>query len=520
MENKDSSSEDETGDNNGLINNTYIILKKKGSGLTSIVYKAKKKNDCNNQEQIVAAKIIKILSEKKIKLMKISLDELFIKEVNILKAIKEYNCPYIANYIDDGKGEVKRPNKETTTHNYLILDYAKNGCLYDYVYYPGEGFKEEEYAKLLFYRILLGIKSCHDNKICNRDIKLENILLDVNFNPKICDFGFAEINKNEVMGKMGTLKYMAPEVYLKRNQSYDGYMVDIFNLGVALLIFVTGNISFNASIADENTRLIYKKKGNQFWDTLKAKGEGISDTFKELFFSMLSKDPTERPDIDKVLNHPWFENIRKALNDKEQLKILEDELKKKLSERKNLVKQGSRIETMYKGVEDINSLVDQNRGGGESDACLFNLDLVPDYIDINTLEKNYIKIEGHIKPAIFMSELYYYIENEFEDCDPKEIKNKNVPKFYVEFENEIEKKLKQYLEEEKSNNIENDDGGEKEETYDIEDDFIESPKLEIKFKMYKTYNEEYLIKFTKKSGELYDFYEKLEKIFSFIQNKK
>ena len=69
----------------------------------------------------------------------------------------------------------------------------------------------------MFFRILLGIKACHEAKICNRDIKLENILLDETFNPKICDFGFSEIDKNEVTGKVGTLKFMAPEVYLKKS---------------------------------------------------------------------------------------------------------------------------------------------------------------------------------------------------------------------------------------------------------------------------------------------------------------
>jgi serine/threonine protein kinase len=56
----------------------------------------------------------------------------------------------------------------------------KNRCLYDYVYYPGYGLKED-LSKLLFYKILTAIKICHDSHICIRDIKLENILLDDNY---------------------------------------------------------------------------------------------------------------------------------------------------------------------------------------------------------------------------------------------------------------------------------------------------------------------------------------------------
>ena len=73
-------------------------------------------------------------------------------------------------------------------------------------------------------------------------------------------------------------------------------------MGVALLIFVTGDFGFTAHISDENARLIYKKDYKKFWDTLKAKGEGISEEFKNLFFRMLNKDSNKRPSIDDVLN--------------------------------------------------------------------------------------------------------------------------------------------------------------------------------------------------------------------------
>jgi serine/threonine protein kinase len=51
--------------------------------------------------------------------------------------------------------------------------------------------------------------------ICHRDLKPGNILINENNEIKIIDFGLAEIvksNENNLSGKKGTVKYMAPEV--------------------------------------------------------------------------------------------------------------------------------------------------------------------------------------------------------------------------------------------------------------------------------------------------------------------
>lgn len=61
-------------------------------------------------------------------------------------------------------------------------------------------------------KIALGIKSIHKKNIIHRDIKPQNILLDADNNPKICDFG-CSIKRNiisKIKGIKGTLQYMAP----------------------------------------------------------------------------------------------------------------------------------------------------------------------------------------------------------------------------------------------------------------------------------------------------------------------
>ena len=70
------------------------------------------------------------------------------------------------------------------------------------------------------------------------------MLLDENFNVKLCDFGWATNQiKNPRTTFCGTYEYMAPEMVLE--QSYD-YKIDIWALGVLIFELVHGKAPFRA----------------------------------------------------------------------------------------------------------------------------------------------------------------------------------------------------------------------------------------------------------------------------------
>ena len=80
--------------------------------------------------------------------------------------------------------------------------------------------------------ICAALELCKKHEIIHRDIKPQNIFISPNGDYKLGDFGIAKTVEKTIGGtKIGTYKYMAPEVY--NNQPY-GSSADIYSLGLVL----------------------------------------------------------------------------------------------------------------------------------------------------------------------------------------------------------------------------------------------------------------------------------------------
>ena len=81
------------------------------------------------------------------------------------------------------------------------------------------------------------------NRVCHRDLKLENIMVSDKGDLKILDFGFAKQKQlDNLKSYRGTFTYMAPEI--NEGKTYNGTEADIFSFGVILFVIVHGIFPF------------------------------------------------------------------------------------------------------------------------------------------------------------------------------------------------------------------------------------------------------------------------------------
>ena len=214
---------------------------------------------------------------------------------------------------------MKKPSgREIKNLVYILLEYVTGGLLFDLCQTIG-GMGEED-GRFFLHQMCDVLSYIQGKGVVHRDLKLENILVDENMNLKVADFGFATYKRIQKLNSYrGTMTYMAPEI--KEGKTYDGRQIDIFSTGVILFIIVQGIFPFKEAKKDEYFyNLILSGKLDHYWS--KVGGSGLSKDFKDLILKMFSYDPSKRPTVDQIKQHPWMQKpidlkkVRHSIMDK------------------------------------------------------------------------------------------------------------------------------------------------------------------------------------------------------------
>lgn len=194
-------------------------------------------------------------------------------------------------------------------YSYVLLEYYPYGNFFELVS-KSMFYLEDVLIRTYFHQLIEGVEYLHSKGLAHMNLKLENLLLDKDFNLRICDFKFSTYeNKEKMIGK-GTKNFRAPEVINSDNVS-DPKMADIYSCGIILFALKAGTIPYveNKLIKDFNLFELMLREDDLFWEVHKEIQDLYMDfdrDFKELFLSLVRGNPKKRPTISQIKASKWY----------------------------------------------------------------------------------------------------------------------------------------------------------------------------------------------------------------------
>jgi len=197
-------------------------IDKIGEGTYGVVYKAQQKSQHN---RLVALKKIRLDTETE------GVPSTAIREISLLKELEHPNIVSLLDVIHCDK-------KLHLVFEYLDRDLKK--FMDDYGKPLPIGW-----VKSYMHQLLLGIEFCHSHRVLHRDLKPQNLLIDIHGAIKLADFGLARtftIPIRMYTHEVVTLWYRAPEILL--GSKMYSTAVDIWSIGGIVGEMVTKKSSF------------------------------------------------------------------------------------------------------------------------------------------------------------------------------------------------------------------------------------------------------------------------------------
>lgn len=260
--------------------------------------------------------------------------ELAIKAINLSKTSENYRTKFLPRELTIlrriSHANICKTQEiiQVADRIFIVMQYCPHGTIADLLHKLGP--LSEPVARDLFIQTVDAVVYMHSIDLAHRDLKVENILLDQDFCPKLTDFSYSIdvrekhnslSRKSHKSGSLkqlknvksrspiklsdtfcGTLPYLSPEMI--RQTPYDSKKTDVWSLGVCLYVTLNDRLPFPFN----DIRLMVKKQITRDYK-FRAHGE-FSDQLRDIISLMLEPDFPKRLTSQEVSRHVWMSGPR------------------------------------------------------------------------------------------------------------------------------------------------------------------------------------------------------------------
>uniref|UniRef100_A0A4W5N158 non-specific serine/threonine protein kinase n=1 Tax=Hucho hucho TaxID=62062 RepID=A0A4W5N158_9TELE len=266
-------------------NDQWEIIGELGDGAFGKVYKAKNKET----GALAAAKVIETKTEEEL--------EDYMVEIDILA---KCDHRYIVKLLDAFYHDAKL---------WIMIEFCPGGAVDATMLELDRGLMEPQ-IQVICRQTLEALVYLHSIKIIHRDLKAGNILLTLEGDIKLADFGVSAKNTKTLQRRdsfIGTPYWMAPEVVMcetMKDAPYD-YKADIWSLGITLIELA----QIEPPHHELNPMRVLLKIAKSEPPTLEQPNKW-SREFKDFLKKSLDKNPESRPNAAQLLEHPFVCSVK------------------------------------------------------------------------------------------------------------------------------------------------------------------------------------------------------------------